>query len=105
MRSAAGHRDACTRGSPVAKPGRARRVPLAEDWAWRLHARCRGLPTDIFFAEGERGARRTAREEHAKRVCRACVVQRECLSYAVESGEPYGIWGATTPRERASEAH
>ncbi|MCV7298148.1 WhiB family transcriptional regulator [Mycobacterium barrassiae] len=73
------------------------------DLQWQLRARCRGLPTAIFFAsDGERGERRVAHEERAKRVCRSCPVQRECLRYAVASMESWGIWGAMTPRERRS---
>ncbi|KUI05795.1 WhiB family transcriptional regulator [Mycobacterium sp. IS-3022] len=68
---------------------------------WQLHARCRGLPTEIFFAsDAERGQRRAIREEQAKKVCRRCPVQRDCLRYALTNVEPWGIWGATTPRER-----
>ena len=68
---------------------------------WQLRARCRGLPTAIFFAsDGERGERRVAHEEQAKKVCRSCPVRRECLHYAVTSAEAWGIWGAMTPIER-----
>ncbi|WP_102141664.1 WhiB family transcriptional regulator [Mycobacterium hubeiense] len=80
---------------------RARRAPRPDEWEWRLRARCRGLPTEIFFAsEAEKGRRKAAREELAKRICRDCLVRPECLAYAVRSGEAYGIWGETTPRER-----
>lgn len=68
---------------------------------WQLQARCRGLPTEIFFAsDGERGQRKTFHEERAKAVCRSCPVRRECLRYALTSVEQWGIWGATTARER-----
>ncbi len=68
---------------------------------WQLRARCRGLPTEIFFvSDGERGQRKVAHEEQAKAVCRSCSVRRECLRYALTAAEPWGIWGATTPRER-----
>lgn len=76
-------------------------APSGDEWGWWRHARCRGLPTDIFFAsDGERGARRAMREEYAKQVCRSCPVCQQCLDYATVSDEPYGIWGAATPRER-----
>lgn len=77
------------------------RRPCAEDFEWQLRARCRGLPTDMFFAsDGERGPLRAAREERARKVCLSCPVQRECLRYAVTSVEAWGVWGAMTPRER-----
>ncbi len=37
----------------------------------------------------------------AKAVCRACPVRRECLDWAVEANERAGVWGGTTPDERA----
>ncbi|MCV6980280.1 WhiB family transcriptional regulator [Mycolicibacterium pulveris] len=76
-------------------------VCTAQDLQWQLRARCRGMPTEIFFVgDGERGKRKTAREEYAKRICRACLVRRDCLRYAVAAEEPHGVWGATTPTER-----
>lgn len=88
-------------GNTEAMRRRPARIPGTEELEWQLHARCRGLHTDIFFMpDGEKGSRKVAREEYAKRVCRPCTVQHECLNYAMVSGEPYGIWGATTPRER-----
>ena len=37
----------------------------------------------------------------AKRVCQACPVQSECLDHALTHDERFGIWGGTTPTERA----
>lgn len=37
----------------------------------------------------------------AKRVCSRCPVRAACLDYAITNGEDEGIWGGTTPRERA----
>ncbi len=85
-------------GTPVSH---SHRRPNAQDLDWQLHARCRGLPTEMFFpSDGERGQLRAAREERAKKVCRSCPVKRECLRYALSSVEAWGVWGATTPRER-----
>jgi WhiB family redox-sensing transcriptional regulator len=36
----------------------------------------------------------------AKEVCRGCVVSNECLEYAIENGERFGIWGGKSERER-----
>jgi WhiB family redox-sensing transcriptional regulator len=36
----------------------------------------------------------------AKAVCGACPVRTECLTYALESGERFGVWGGMSERER-----
>ena len=36
----------------------------------------------------------------AKRVCRSCEVRAECLEYALEHDERFGIWGGLSERER-----
>ena len=33
-------------------------------------------------------------------ICRACTVQDQCLEYAVENSEKFGIWGGLSERER-----
>ncbi|UXA17597.1 WhiB family transcriptional regulator [Mycobacterium sp. SMC-4] len=78
------------------------RFAHAQTWRWRRHARCLDLPTDLFFvSEQHRGAGRAAWEERAKQICLNCTVRRQCLMHALETREPHGIWGATTPGERA----
>ncbi|WP_166583722.1 MULTISPECIES: WhiB family transcriptional regulator [unclassified Mycolicibacterium] len=89
---------------PRPRPGcHTRGAAITEAWDWQLHARCRGLPAEVFYTGDEdRGARRIEHEENAKQICGGCPVQRECLGHAIEADEPYGIWGATTPKERAA---
>ena len=36
----------------------------------------------------------------AKRVCSSCEVRAECLEYALENDERFGIWGGLSERER-----
>lgn len=33
-------------------------------------------------------------------ICNTCPVQQECLDYAIEMHEDWGIWGGKTPEER-----
>jgi WhiB family transcriptional regulator, redox-sensing transcriptional regulator len=70
-------------------------VKLHDIWA---RAACRGTANrDIFFPtrnEGPNGA------EAAKSVCEGCPVRVECLEYALEAEEEFGVWGGTTPAER-----
>ena len=75
--------------------------PIATTWEWQLHGLCRGMDSAVFFhPEGERGHKRTAREEQAKRVCEQCPVLVQCRDYAVAAGEPYGVWGGLSAPER-----
>ncbi|MGE2714459.1 WhiB family transcriptional regulator [Mycolicibacterium litorale] len=75
--------------------------PLWDRWSWQTRGRCRDYPAELFFpeSEGRDGLRR--REEAAKDICRQCPVIHLCREHALRTPEPYGIWGATTPRERA----
>lgn len=36
----------------------------------------------------------------AKRVCTACPVEVECVSYALVRDERFGVWGNTSPEDR-----
>jgi WhiB family redox-sensing transcriptional regulator len=57
-------------------------------------ANCKGIDPEIFFPE----QRETART--AKEICRACVVRQQCLDYALENNEKFGIWGGAGEKER-----
>lgn len=72
-----------------------------EDWAWQAKGRCVGYPSDVFFCEDYRGKVLRKWEARAKSICLECPVQARCLEHAVTAPEVFGVWGATTPRERA----
>lgn len=61
---------------------------------------CQEAP-DIFFPEDF--ANKRVREESvalAKSLCEKCPIQLECLAYAVQAKEEWGIWGGQTTKER-----
>jgi WhiB family transcriptional regulator, redox-sensing transcriptional regulator len=66
---------------------------------WRADIACRDADPDLFFPIGATGAGLRQMEE-AKRICRACPVQIQCLAWALENGVADGVWGGTTPDER-----
>lgn len=66
---------------------------------WRKAIACRDADPDLFFPIGATGAALRQMEE-AKRICRACPVQIQCLAWALENGVADGVWGGTTPDER-----
>ncbi|MGG7101281.1 WhiB family transcriptional regulator [Rhodococcus sp. 24CO] len=68
---------------------------------WRMLATCKSVDPAVFYSPGEeRGRNRLAREQMAKQVCFRCPVIDDCLNFALETGEPHGVWGGTTPTER-----
>jgi WhiB family transcriptional regulator, redox-sensing transcriptional regulator len=69
---------------------------------WKRQALCRllDLSPDLFFSPH---GRHVAIEQSAKRVCRACIVQEDCLNFALNSNIRHGLWGGLTPTERRAE--
>ncbi|MDG2260961.1 MAG: WhiB family transcriptional regulator [Actinomycetota bacterium] len=65
-----------------------------EPKTWWDFANCLGVEPDLFFPE------RGASTKEAKEVCRGCVVREDCLEYALDHGEKFGIWGGMSERER-----
>lgn len=73
-----------------------------DELAWRESAACLSYPAVLFFGvdDSESASERRAREEEAKSICSTCVVRADCLEYALDMREPYGIWGGLTELER-----
>ena len=78
-------------------------VPLAQvfvspededELGWQDQALCAQTDPEAFFPEKGGSTR------EAKRVCRSCDVRAECLEYALEHDERFGIWGGMSERER-----
>ena len=75
--------------------------PVADVWDWQRLGLCRGRDSAQFFhPDGERGASRGRREAAAKSLCRTCPVRAECAAHALNTREPYGVWGGFTETER-----
>jgi WhiB family transcriptional regulator, redox-sensing transcriptional regulator len=63
---------------------------MTEMVCWRDQAACRGVVTadyDPFFADAAAGQR------EAIGICTSCRVRDDCLTFAVRTGQQYGIWG------------
>lgn len=74
----------------------------AADRSWQMKGLCRGNHSYLFFPPStvERKEERERREIKAKAICSVCPVNEDCLEFAVEIKEPYGIWGGLTETER-----
>ncbi|WP_406425684.1 WhiB family transcriptional regulator [Streptomyces sp. NBC_00842] len=66
---------------------------------WRHEAACRWIDPDLFWPLGE-GAAARQQAEQAKAVCAKCPVRAQCLEWAVETRQDFGVWGGMSERER-----
>jgi len=71
-------------------------VEVVADTGWMDDGACVGVDPDLFFPKrGDKDA-----VAAAKAVCATCQVRVECLEYALENSERFGIWGGTAEKER-----
>src|SRR3954470_24515382 len=65
-----------------------------EELGWQERALCAQTDPQAFFPEKGGSTR------EAKKVCLTCDVRGECLEYALQHDERFGIWGGMSERER-----
>lgn len=81
--------------TPVCDGSRMSEHPLETDpLAWSRFARCDSADPDLFFPPDG------ADNRLAKSICTSCPVRRQCLDYALETKQKYGIWGGMTEAQR-----
>lgn len=69
-------------------------MSAVDDMAWYKLGDCQGVDPDLFFpGQGESTA-------EAKAICAGCQVREQCLEWAIEHAEKFGIWGGMSERER-----
>ena len=61
---------------------------------WRDEAYCKDTDPSLFFDDTNKNL--------AKAYCRLCEVQQECLDYAINNSERYGVYGGLDPSERSN---
>lgn len=59
--------------------------------SWRARAACGPETHHLFFQTATKAARN---------ICEGCPVRKECLAYALDNDEKYGVWGGTTAYQR-----
>lgn len=67
-------------------------VDPAEDWKSR--GLCAQTDPEAFFPE------KGGSTKEAKRICGGCEVRAECLQYAIDNDERFGVWGGLSEKER-----
>lgn len=61
-------------------------------------ALCRGINTDVFYPAQELFT--VSEEKMFQKMCSGCPIMEGCLEWGL-AHERYGIWGGTTPAQRA----
>jgi WhiB family transcriptional regulator, redox-sensing transcriptional regulator len=61
---------------------------------WQELGLCAQTDPEVFFPE------KGGSTKEAKRICSRCEVQAECLKFAVDHNEKFGVWGGLAERER-----
>ena len=61
---------------------------------WQRQGACLGAHPDLFFPE------RGQSTQPAKEICKICQVKEECLQFALDINERFGIWGGMSEGER-----
>jgi len=80
---------------PPRTPADALRDYLVNRPQWMQRAACRGMSIDTFYlVEGD------GDPVEAKAICAVCPVVDECLAYAVDRPESFGVWGGVAPKKR-----
>lgn len=64
--------------------------------AWVEQAACQGHDTAMWF----RDQHDESSYRDARAVCAGCPVRLQCLAWALNAGEPHGVWGGLSPKER-----
>jgi WhiB family redox-sensing transcriptional regulator len=74
-------------------------MSYAEHEGWEAQGACKHSDPDLFFPVASRGPalRQLAK---AKKVCERCPVRTQCLEYALQSGQSFGVWGGASEEER-----
>ncbi|MGW5682819.1 WhiB family transcriptional regulator [Nonomuraea sp. NPDC003754] len=66
---------------------------------WAESAACGAQDPDVFFPLDWKTVP-AAQTAEIRRICTSCPVRLPCLEWAVTTGEPDGMWAATTPADR-----
>lgn len=72
------------------------RIVPFDPMPWKELASCKDVPTKFFFPQqGESNA-------VALMICQQCPVTKECLQFALDNCERFGVWGGKSERWRRS---
>lgn len=69
-----------------------------DQFEWQDGSVCQKMDPDVFFGAGDKMT--VTEEANAKRICAGCPVADQCLNFALDTNQSWGVWGAKTEQER-----
>jgi WhiB family redox-sensing transcriptional regulator len=94
-------RDTAAQRARRARRNPPRRPALPSPPTSLADAACKGEDLGLFFGpDAEFVTARRDREAKAKAICARCPVIADCLAFALDTREAYGVWGGQTEDER-----
>lgn len=69
-------------------------LTLTNSEPWMVDGLCAQTDPEAFFPD------KGGTTKPAKAICHGCPVTEECLTYALDSDQRFGIWGGHSERER-----
>ena len=69
---------------------------------WMDDAICKGMGCEYFFPIETKGDTAKLNNAIVKAICEQCIVRHECLDYALDTNQKFGIWGGLTESERSN---
>ncbi|MFF1916172.1 WhiB family transcriptional regulator [Streptomyces sp. NPDC058239] len=69
------------------------------DLSWRHESACQWIDPELFFPAGFGDEARRSIQQ-AKKICAVCPVRQECLDWAVDTRQSFGVWGGLAEDER-----
>lgn len=61
---------------------------------WMADARCMDADAEAFFPQKGQPV------DAAVAICQSCPVRTDCLEYALDNNEKFGVWGGMSERQR-----
>ena len=78
-----------------------KKILTTQTYKWRARAACKDINTELFFPD----MRGINADKYIKEnlPCHKCKVKQDCIDFADDTGEEWGIWGGEyrTPKRMA----
>lgn len=69
-------------------------IDAADETPWQERGLCAQVDTELWFPD------KGGSTKEAKKICLGCEVRLQCLDFALDHDERFGVWGGLSERER-----